>query len=167
MGVNIRNVACAIQWKISDHHALASLLQRISRAGRDKTLLTVFIICIESKYVLPDGIVRVKNSSFCNYRTAIGPHDTTQAAKIISTFYNNNFQNMKVRTLTLYHTLDPAVLWFINTTGCRRHLAVACCMSNSFFTRQTAHACCDNCIYDEWDEMDLMVPVFERLDITV
>ncbi len=51
-------------------------------------------------------------------------------------------------------------------TGCRRRLALACFMSNSFFTGQTTHVYCDNCIYDEWDEMDLVVPVFERHDIT-
>ncbi len=38
-------------------------------------------------------------------------------------------------------------------------------MNNSFFTGQTAHECCDNCIYDEWDDMDLVLPVLERHDI--
>ncbi len=62
--------------------------------------------------------------------------------------------------------MDPAVLWFINTTGCYRRLAFACFISNSFFTRQITHAYCDNCIYDEWDEIDLVVLVFERHNIT-
>lgn len=59
MGVNIRDVARAIQWKIPDHLVLASLLQRIGRAGRDKTLPTVSIVFIESKHVLPDDIALV------------------------------------------------------------------------------------------------------------
>ncbi len=39
-------------------------------------------------------------------------------------------------------------------------------MSNRFFIGQTAHACCDNCLYDEWhEEVDSTVLVFERHDI--
>lgn len=166
IGVNIRDMACAIQWKIPDYLILATLLQQIGRAKRDKTLLTVSIIFIESKYIFLDDIASVKDSLFGNYKTTLGPNDSAQAAKITSTFHKNNFQNKKVKTPTLYHTLDPAVLWFINTTGCRRRLALACFMSSSFFTRQTAHSCCNNCIYNEWCKIDLVVPIFERHDIT-
>ncbi len=88
-----------------------------------------------------------------------------QAAKIILTFYENNFQNKKVKIRTPYHAFDLVVLWFINTTRCRRRLVSTCFMSKSFFTRQTAYACCDNSIYDKWHKIDLVVPVFERYDI--
>lgn len=91
MEVNIRDVAPAIQWKIPDHLVFASLLQRIGRAGRDRTLPTVSIVFIESKHILPDDISFVKDSPFRNYTTAIGLYDNVQAAKIISTFYKNNF----------------------------------------------------------------------------
>lgn len=62
MGVNIRDVAHAIQWKISDHLVLVILLQRIGRIGYNKTLLIVFIIFIAFKYVLPNDIALIKNS---------------------------------------------------------------------------------------------------------
>lgn len=52
----------------------------------------------------------MKDSLFRDYTTIIGLHDNVQAAKIISTLYKNNFQNKKVKTLTIYHALDPAVL---------------------------------------------------------
>ncbi len=110
MEVNIQDVARTIQLKIPDHLALASLLQQIGKARRDKTLLTVSIIFIESKHVLLDDILTVRYSPFHDYRTTIWPHDRTQAAKLISTFYENNFQNKKVRNPTPYHALDPAVL---------------------------------------------------------
>ncbi len=65
---------------------------------------------MESKHLFPDDIASVRNSPLCDYRTAIGPHDKMQAAKIISTFYKNNFQNKKLKTLTPYYVLDLAVL---------------------------------------------------------
>lgn len=108
----------------------------------------------------------VKDSLFHDYTTAIEPYDSMQVTKIISTFYKNNFQNKKVKTPTAYHALDLAILWFVNTTGCRRCLALICFMSNSFFTRQTAHFCYDNCMYDKWHGVDLEVSIFERHDIT-
>ncbi len=74
----------------------------------------------------------VKDSPFRNNKTAIGPYDRIQVAKIISTFYENNFQNKKVKTSTPYHALDLAVLWFINTTKYHRRLALTCFISNSF-----------------------------------
>ncbi len=133
MGINIRDVTCAIQWKIPDHLIFAALFQWIGKAGYDKTLLTIFIIFIESKHILPDDIALVKDSPFRDYRTAIRPNDKVQTAKIISTFYENNFQNKIVKTPTPYHALDPAVLWFINIIGCRRRLALASFMNNRFF----------------------------------
>ena len=65
---------------------------------------------MKSKYIFPDDIALVRNSPFRNYKTAIRPHNKTQAAKIISIFYKNNFQNKKIKTLTLYHALDLVVL---------------------------------------------------------
>ncbi len=97
MGVNIQDMAHDIQWKISDHLAFTLLLQWISRVERNKTLLTVSIIFIESKYIFLGDIASVRDSPFCDYRTAIRPYDRMQAAKIIPIFYKNNFQNKKSR----------------------------------------------------------------------
>ena len=52
----------------------------------------------------------MKNSLFRDYTTTIGPYNSVQAVKFISTFYKNNFQNKKVKTSTAYYTLDLAVL---------------------------------------------------------
>ena len=128
-------MACTIQWKISDHLIFTALSQWIGSARRNKILLIVSIVFIESKYVLLDNITLMRDSPFRDYKIAIGPHDRTQAAKILSTFYENNFQNKKVKTPTPYHALNLAVLWFTNTTGCQRCLVLTCFMSNSFFIR--------------------------------
>lgn len=89
--VNIQDMTCEIQWKILDHLVFTALLQRIGRAGRNKTLPIVSIILIESKHVLSDNIASMRDSLFRNYTTAIGLYDSAQIAKIISTFYKNNF----------------------------------------------------------------------------
>lgn len=89
--INIQDVTHAIQWKISDYLILVTLLHWIGKTRRDKTLLIVFILFIDSKYVFLDDIASMSDSPFSDYKTAIEPHDRVQAAKIISTLYKNNF----------------------------------------------------------------------------
>ena len=165
MSIDIPDVARAIQWKIYDHLVFASLLQQISRAGRNKTLLAMAIVFVESKHFLPESIASDENSPFCAYTMAIGLGDAQLAEEIISTLYKNNYQVKKKKVPTPYHAVDPAILWLINTIGCRRYLALACFMSNNAFKGQTHLACCNNCIYSARDE-EGAIPDFERHDIT-
>lgn len=133
MGVNIRNMTRTVQWKISDRLVLAALLQRIGRAGRDKAFSAVAIVFVESKHLLPQDVTSDETSRFRDYTTAIGPEDSERAEEIILAFYKDNFQIRKEKVPTPYHAVDPAVPWFINTTGYPRRLALACFMSNTFY----------------------------------
>lgn len=108
------------------------------------------MVFIKSKHVLPDNIAFVKDSLFYNYKIAFRLNDNMQAVKIISNFYENNFQNKKVKISTPYYALNPDILWFIKTTRYYKYLTFGCFMSNNFFTKQIAHFCYNNCIYSEW-----------------
>lgn len=63
-----------------------------------------------------------------------------------------------------YHKVDPTVLWFVNTVGCRRRLILACAMQASAFTISCPFDCCDNCICEGDPNGD--VPVYDIHDIT-
>ena len=75
MSIDIPNVACAIQWKICNYLVLVSLLQQIGQAERDKILLAIAIVFVESKHFLLESIAFDENSSFCAYTKAIGLGD--------------------------------------------------------------------------------------------
>ena len=63
-----------------------------------------------------------------------------------------------------YHKVDPTVLWFVNTVGCRRRLILACSMQASAFTMSCPLDCYNNCIYKgDWNGD---VPVYDIHDIT-
>ena len=140
-------MACTIQWKIADYLTFAVLLQKISRAGHDKTLPAVIIIFVESKHFLQDNIFLDTDSLFCDFTTAIGTQDSERMKAIILTLYDNNYQTKKSKAPTPYHAVEPRILWFINTTGCHCYLALAYFMSKSFFKGAIHMACCDFCIY--------------------
>ncbi|MCJ1265674.1 hypothetical protein MMC22_005554 [Lobaria immixta] len=111
----------------------AAGMGRIGRAGRDKALSAVAIVFVESKHLLPQDVTSDETSRFRDYTTAIGPEDGERAEEIILAFYKDNFQIRKEKVPTPYHAVDPAVPWFINTTGYPRRLALACYMSNTFY----------------------------------
>lgn len=70
-----------------------------------------------------------------DYTIAIRPHNSVQAVKIILSFYENNFQNKKVKTPNAYYTLDTIVISLICTTRNGGCLILAYFMSNNFFIR--------------------------------
>lgn len=72
-------------------------------------------------------------------------------------------QIKREKTASPYHRIDPAILWFINTKGCRRYLALACFMSE--IRGEQSSDCCDNCIYDQWDDTLSEIPTFNHYDM--
>ena len=93
----------------------------------------VSIVMVEKKHFLPEKNASQWESPFRQYTTTIGPLDSKRATEIISTIYEDNLKPRKDKAPSVYHKVDPALLWFINTVGCRRYLALACFMSDSFF----------------------------------
>lgn len=104
--------------------SLAALPQRIGRAGQHATVPAVSIVFVESKHFLPDDIASQLNSPFSQYTTGVG-HDSELAGDIISKLYEDSLPMKKEKAPTPYHAVNPALLWFINTDGCRRRLALA------------------------------------------
>ena len=97
MGVNVRNVARAIQWRIAEHLTLAAPLQRIGRAGQDPDLPAVVIVFAQTKHILsPEN----PDSPFRDFTTAIGPRDGERATEIINRLYEHNYQSRREKTLT-------------------------------------------------------------------
>lgn len=52
MGINIPDIKRVIQWKIFDLLTLATLVQRIGRAGRDTGILAVTVVFVEKRHIL-------------------------------------------------------------------------------------------------------------------
>lgn len=163
MRVNVGNVARAIQWRIAEHLTLAALFQRIGRAGQDPDLPAVAIVFAQSKHILsPDD----PDCPFRDFTTAIGPRDGERATEIINRLYKDDCQNWRKKTIIPCHKVEPALMWFVSTTGCRRCLAQALLMSNESFQGHAQSTCCDNCMYDEWEVAGTGLPPFMQHDIT-
>ena len=72
-----------------------------------------------------------------------------KVSALISTLYEDSMQIRKEKGLNAYHQIDPALLWYINTTGCHRRFALACFICKTAFERHLDDnvLCCDICLY--------------------
>ena len=150
MGVNIQNVTRIIQWRLAEHLTLAFVLQRIRQAGQDSNLSAVSIVFVDTKYII---LTNKRGNDFCHYTIAIHPRreDSERTADIISTIYKDNLQTRKTKKQGDYYKINPALLWFVNTVGCRRCLTLKFFLNNSFFRGNDRVFCCDNCMWDEYE----------------
>lgn len=64
LGINLRDIARAFQWKVSKHLALLKLLQRLGEAGRDPFCQAVAILFVNSKQILSNNIHTLEASPF-------------------------------------------------------------------------------------------------------
>lgn len=148
MGVDIPDIEVVIQWKISKHLSLASLVQRIGRAGRDERVKAVAITMVEDNLFLPKGIVNT-DSSLADLTCPVSRDTEDKTKAIIGELYFRNPDTGKRSrgASTPYADLDPALVWLINTTGCRSRLIMANFVDRDAFNGERASHCCDNCAY--------------------
>lgn len=58
-----------------------------------------------------------------------------EVSVLISTLYEDNMQIQKEKGLNTYHQIDPTLLWYVNTMGCCRRLALAYFICKMAFKR--------------------------------
>lgn len=173
MGVDIPDIEVVIQWKISKHLSLASLVQRIGRAGRDDRVKAVAVTMAEERYFLPKGIVDTE-SSLAELTCPVSGETEEKTKAIIGGLYVRDPDTGKRSrgASTPYANLDPALVWLINTTGCRSRLIMANFVDRDAFNGERASHCCDNCVYASANPAPsgcnkLKTPDFERCGINM
>lgn len=69
-------------------------------------------------------------------------------AEAIGKLYNDNKQSSRTRTETAYEKIDPAILWFINTTGCQQFLILILFLCEKVYkAKKRNNMSCNACMY--------------------
>ena len=90
-----------------------------------------------------------------------------EVSALILTLYKDNMQIRKEKGLNTYHQIDPTLLWYVNTTKCRRRLALACFICKTAFEKHLDNnvSCCNICLYKNnaknLDNADDKIPPFK------
>lgn len=129
------------------------------------------VVFVESKHILPEDMTNaIEDYFFARLPVAKGEKDAIE--KIVLSMYKDNMQIRKKGDLSAFHKVNPPLLWFLNTTGCRRRLALACFADDSAYGNLVPKiSCCDNCLYSLYEstnaEEDFGVPEWELHDVTM
>lgn len=153
MGLNLRDIARAIQWKILDHCTVANMLQWLSRYRRNGQQ-AVALIFVEKKHILPDGIDELEGLDFIHLRSPVEMTNKRKIQEIVSKFYEHNLKITRKKNLTAYHRVDPAILWFVNSTSCCQQFAFAYFICKRAFCTMSYEPCWHNCLYAKVEKED-------------
>ena len=118
---------------------------------------------VHPSQVLPDDVHTLERSAFKSLRLPVSRENRKQITDVIAQLYKNKLQSAK--TGNAYEKTDPGILWFLNTSGCRRRLILACFMCKKAFKPFPDLAdYCDNCMYNHM--VAGQVPEFELYGVT-
>ncbi len=103
-------------------------------------------------------------SAFKSVQLPVSKKNHEQITNVIVQLYKDKLQ--LVKTGNTYKKTDLGILWFLNTSGCRRWLILACFIcKRAFKPFPDLVNCCDNYMYNHIDIGQ--VPKFELHDVTV
>ena len=122
------------------------------------------MVFVHPSQVLPDDVHILEQSTFRNLRLPVSRENREQITDVIAQLYKNKLQSAK-KTGNIYEKTDSGILWFLNTSGCRRQLILACFICKKAFKPfPDLVDCYDNCMYNHTDAGQ--VPDFELHDVT-
>ncbi|MCJ1470613.1 hypothetical protein MMC07_009259 [Pseudocyphellaria aurata] len=145
LGVDIPDIKIIVQWKIARHLSLADLIQRMKRAGQDLSVQAIAVIMTNTSYIIPQDVTA--EDEYAKLRSPVSRKTQSQTQEIIRELYFGRLASRVVKSSTPFDQIDPALLWFINTTGCRSQLVMANFVDRNTYRGERSTHCCDNCIY--------------------
>ncbi|KAA8913111.1 P-loop containing nucleoside triphosphate hydrolase protein [Sphaerosporella brunnea] len=140
MGLHVPDVKIIVQWK---------LRRRLGRAGRDTRIAAISIVFADSQFFLANGPECPEQ--YQDYIQKVIPGDTVSRNRVrdmISSFYKDKNPSERGKTDTACARLDPGLLFYVNTLGCRCRAALATFGDSAAYESQNrAPGCCDNMLY--------------------
>ncbi len=131
----------------------------------------VVVVFVESKHILPEDMPNaVDEYSFAHLLMTKGERNAME--EVVSSMYKDNMQIRREGDLSAFHKVNPPLLWFFNTVGCRRRLVLAYFADDSAFGSHIPDiSCCANCLYSSYKGVnardDSDVPNWELYDVTM
>jgi hypothetical protein len=105
---------------------MATLWQRLGRAGRDPRMPSIAIFFADPRFFLPDEQECPEEYREFTQKVIRGDAASRNRVRdMISYFYKDKNPSQGVQTVTAHAQLDPTLLFYINTLGCRCRAALA------------------------------------------
>ena len=166
MGIDVSDVQIVMQWGLSKHLTLAALWQRIGRAGRGVGMRAVSVVFAEQRHILPED---TSGGDFAGFTQPVVPYNA-ESRQAVRSLIRGLYRNLNPITLPVaaeslqagtdssgsctkgrsaYHEIDPALLFYVNTIGCRCRAVMAAFVDATAYSGTRNADCCDNILYSE------------------
>ena len=172
MGIDVPDIGVVIQWHLTPRCSLSSLCQRIGRAARDPSLKGIAIIYISTSFFtgLPadwrDQVARwdedIEHMSASiplnRFGLPVTPNTQPQTRQLLLSLYRavgslrELLRGARERSSRSAQgpgpkstKLDPPLIWFILTQGCRHRVLGAFFTDPANFQGSHRSWCCDSC----------------------
>jgi hypothetical protein len=166
MGIDLRCIKRVVQWRIHSQLKLSGLWQRFGRGGRDLSINAVAVAFVqENLFLVPDepGDPQEDNPAgknkkqpnacdpeFCHrMRLPVTVETQVETAAIMREIWDRplDLSTQKYRS-ECWKKIDPALLKFINTEGCRHKCGLAYFDDPETYAEE-GPGDCDNCMIAE------------------
>ena len=107
------------------------------------------LVFIEQMHILPDNVDTITESDLKNSQAPVEATNAAEAEQLIAVLYEKNMPSKKEKLISVYHKLDSAIVWYVNTISCCRRLLLACFMCKLIFKPKAIKYCYNNCLYEE------------------
>lgn len=146
MGMDIPDVQVVIQYRLSTSGgtlSIADLYQRLGRCARDQRIKGLALVFVENKFLLPAEIDEDEsaNPRYSDYKMAVSFDEKDNVRQFSRHMYENRVKDLK----NPFAYLDPGILWFVNTYGCRAR-AILSAFDDPDTYNETPCGC-DNCYF--------------------
>ena len=122
--------------------------------------------------VTKDSHILVRISPFQDKTRLISLANMVEINAAISSLYTDNIKIQKEKGFNSYHQVEQVLLWYINTIGCYRQLALTYFMCSTAFDRELNinNSCYDICLCrtnaKDLNNVRDKIPTFKLYDIT-
>ena len=117
------------------------------------------LIFIEQMYILPDNVDTITESNIKDSRVSVEATNATKAKRLITALYEKNMPSKKEKLISIYHKLNPAIVWYVKTISCHCCLLLACFICKLTFKPKAIKYCCNNCLYKREEESAVSVEI--------
>lgn len=141
-------------------------MQQLQCRGRDASYITVVINFDEMLQILFENVHILEESTFKDFWLPVTYENWKQTTDVITRLYYKYICSNIPKTENSYQRINPAILWFLNTTSYQSQIVLACFIYKMAFNNRIDYEiCCDNCMYER--EETRQIPIFKSYNMTV
>lgn len=151
-----------VQYRIPKHLTLADLWQRLGRCARQASIAGLGLTFVDDKYLLPSTFNSDPEAQrLAQFVQGVTPEHRDTISDFVHSMYTGSRADSSGQSV--FSKIDPAMLWVVNTHGCRMRAILAAFDDPETYTEICSNCQCDNCFFPPRNRNNRRLPPPELL----